>query len=180
MAEQSGIGDAASQAVGQAQEKAGEVVDQARQKADEARQQASSAVRTQVDQRSSQAGEQVRSTANNLRTVGKELRNQGQEGPAKLADQVAERAESLGDYLQSSDADRILADVEEFARKQPWVVMAGGLAVGFIASRFLKASSVNRYGQQTSTRSRAQLRASLQGSGHQPVSGVHENFGEIR
>jgi hypothetical protein len=38
--------------------------------------------------------------------------------------------------------------VEDFARSKPWAVAAGGLALGFAASRFLKASSSRRY-QQT-------------------------------
>jgi hypothetical protein len=77
--------------------------------------------------------------------VGEELRRQGKEGPAKLADQAADRADRLGSYLQDSDADRILRDVEDFGRRQPWAVVAGGLALGFLASRFLKASSRDRY-----------------------------------
>ena len=32
-----------------------------------------------------------------------------------------------------------------FGRRQPWAVIAGGLALGFAASRFLKASSSRRY-----------------------------------
>lgn len=171
-----GAGGGEDSVVEQAQEKAGEVAQQARQTAQEAREKASGKLRTQVDERSSQAGAQIHSTAQNLRNVGQELRNQGNEGPAKLADQVADRTERLGDYLQSSDADRILGDVEDFARRQPWAVMAGGLALGFIASRFLKASSINRYGDNTSTRSRSQLRASLGSSA--PSSGSVSGYGD--
>ena len=128
-----------------AKEKAQEVAGQAKEKAGEAKEQASSKLREQVDQRSSQAGEQVTSTAADLKTVGEELRKQGKDTPAKLADQAAERTEKLGSYLSESDADRILGDVEDFARKQPWAVVAGGLVLGFAASRFLKASSSQRY-----------------------------------
>ena len=119
--------------------------DQAKQKAQEGAQQAKRTVRDQVDQRSTQAGERVGSTASDIRTVGEELRRQGKDQPAKLAEQVAQRAESLGDYLQRSDGDTILRDVENFGRRQPWAVIAGGVALGFAASRFLKASSTRRY-----------------------------------
>jgi hypothetical protein len=129
----------------QAKEKAQEVAGQAKEKAQEAAGEAKGRVREQVDQRSTQAGEQVSTTASDLRSVGDELRNQGKETPAKLAEQAAERTERLGSYLTDSDADRILSDVEDFARKQPWAVVAGGLALGFAASRFLKASSSERY-----------------------------------
>src|SRR3954453_19575993 len=129
----------------QAKAKAQEVAGQAQEKAQEAAGQASDRVREQVDQRSTQAGEQVRTHATDLRSVGDSLREQGKEQPAKLADQAADRLERAGGWLTSADADRILGDVEDFARKSPWAVMAGGLALGFAASRMLKASSTERY-----------------------------------
>jgi hypothetical protein len=122
----------------------------AQEKAQEGAQQAKRTVRDQVDQRSTQAGQRVGSTASDIRTVGDELRNQGKEQPAKLADQAAQRVESLGNYLEHSDGDKILRDVEDFGRRQPWAVIAGGLALGFAASRFLKASSSRRYETSTS------------------------------
>jgi hypothetical protein len=35
--------------------------------------------------------------------------------------------------------------VEDFARRNPWAVAAGGLVLGLAASRMLKASSSQRY-----------------------------------
>jgi len=119
--------------------------EQAQEKVQEASGQAKDRVREQVDQRSTQAGQRVASAAHDARTVGEELRRQGKDQPARLADQAADRAERLGTYLKESDADRILRDVEELGRKQPLALVAGGLAVGFVASRFLKASSQRRY-----------------------------------
>jgi ElaB/YqjD/DUF883 family membrane-anchored ribosome-binding protein len=145
-----------------------EGVDQAKEKAQQAAGEAKGRVREQVDQRSTEAGQQVSSTASDLRSVGEQLREQGKETPAKLAEQAAERTERLGSYLTESDADRILGDVEDFARKQPWAVVAGGIALGFAASRFLKASSSQRY-QQRSTRpdpASPRLPAPPTGNGH--------------
>src|SRR3954467_15609180 len=139
-------------ATAQATEKAQEVAVQAKEKAQEAAGQAKGRVREQVDQRSTEAGKQVSSTAGDLRSVGEELRKQGKDTPARLAEQAADRTERLGGYLIESDADRILAAVEDFARKQPWAVVAGGLVLGFAASRVLKSSSGRRY-QQNSTSS---------------------------
>jgi hypothetical protein len=51
--------------------------------------------------------------------------------------------------MKESDADRILGDVEDFARSNPWAVAAGGLALGFAASRVLKASSSRRYEERS-------------------------------
>jgi hypothetical protein len=44
--------------------------------------------------------------------------------------------------------------VEDFGRRQPWAVIAGGLALGFAASRFLKASSSRRYESSSNLPSR--------------------------
>jgi len=137
----------------QAQQKAQEVAGQAQEKAQQATGQAKDRIREQVDQRSTQAGEQVSTTASDIRTVGEQLREQGKEQPAKIAEQAADRAERLGSYLKESDADRILGDLEDFGRRQPLAVAAAGLALGFAASRFLKASSTQRYSATQGARS---------------------------
>jgi hypothetical protein len=131
-----------SSTTGQAKEKAQEAAGQAKQKA-------GSQLRSQLDQRSTDAGHRVGGLASDVRAVGESLREQGKDQPAKLAEQAADRAERLGSYLKESDADRILGDVEDFGRRQPWAVIAGGVAVGLVASRFLKASSIDRYEKRT-------------------------------
>ena len=150
-------------------EKVQEVAGQAREQAQELTGQAKGVVQQQVDSRSTQAGEQVASTAQDLRSVAEQLRNQGKEAPARLADQVADRADRVGGYLKDADGDRILSDIEDFARRQPWAVVAGGVALGFLASRFLKASSTQRYESRslrghTSIRSREELGSELGGA----------------
>lgn len=129
----------------QAQEKAQQVAGQAQEKVGQAAGQAKSTMRQQVDQRSTQMGEQVSSQASDVRTVAQQLREQGKEGPAKVAEQAADRAEKVGNYLTESDGARILHDIEDFGRSKPWAVALGGLALGFAASRVLKASSSERY-----------------------------------
>ena len=99
----------------------------------------------QVDQRSTQAGERIAGTASDVRSVAEQLRSQGKDAPANLAEQVASQADRVGDYLKGASGDRILRDVEDFARRQPMLVAASALALGFAASRFLKASSGRRY-----------------------------------
>jgi hypothetical protein len=102
-------------------------------------------LRDQVDQRSTQASGQIQSAAQDVRGVAEQLRGQGKDTPARVAEQVADRAESFGSYLRDADGERLLGDAEAFARRQPWLVAAGGLALGFAASRLLKASSTRRY-----------------------------------
>ena len=118
---------------------------QAKDKAQQAAGQARRGLRDQVDTRSTDAGHRVSGVAQDVREVADQLRGQGKDQPARLAEQAAQRADSLGDYLKRSDGDTILRDVEDFGRSQPWALVAGGLALGFAASRFLKASSSERY-----------------------------------
>jgi len=126
--------------INQAQDKAREAVGQARGRMSE-----------EADRRSTQAGEQVSSTAGDARSMAEQLRQQGKDTPARYVEQAADRAERLGGYLQQNDGDRILRDVEDLARRNPWAVAAGGLALGFAASRMLKASSGERYRSSIST-----------------------------
>lgn len=118
----------------QAQERARALADQAREHA-----------REQVDQRSTDLAQRVNSTAQDFRGVAEHLRSQGKEQPARVAEQAAERAATAAAYLEQADSDRILHDVEALARKRPWAVVAGGAALGLVASRLLKASSRERY-----------------------------------
>ena len=136
----------------QAQEKAQEVAGQAQEKAQQAASDAKSRVSEQVDQRSTEAGRAGRRPRRATSAgVGEELRKQGKDQPAKIAEQVADRAERVGGYLERSDGDAILRDVEDFGRRQPWAVVLGGLAIGVVASRLLKASSEGRYAQSRRT-----------------------------
>jgi ElaB/YqjD/DUF883 family membrane-anchored ribosome-binding protein len=151
---------------------------QAKEQAQQVTQQARSQMRTQVDQRSTQAGEKVAAQASDLRTVADQLRQQGKEQPAKAAEQVAERAERVGSYLQESDADRILGDVEDFGRQRPWAVIAVGMGAGFLASRFLKASSGDRYRSRSGMqREQLPVRAGRPSDVTTPVPVDEDRFG---
>jgi ElaB/YqjD/DUF883 family membrane-anchored ribosome-binding protein len=102
-------------------------------------------LREQINTRSSKAGEQVSSTAEAMRRTGKQLRSEGNDSAAKVIDGLADRSERLGSYLRQADGDQILRDVEDFARRQPWVFVGGSAIVGFLAARCMKASSSSRY-----------------------------------
>ena len=61
---------------------------------------------------------------------------------------MAERSDRLGAYLTRTDGDGLLRDVEDFARRQPWLVVGAGAVAGFLTARFVKASSDARYRQR--------------------------------
>jgi hypothetical protein len=147
MNDATGTGGSAAEAT---QDKIQEVAGQAQEKAGEAAGKAQESIRRQIDERSTEAGERVGGTAGDLRSVGEELRKQGKDGPARLADRAAEQTEKVGSYLRDKSSDDLLHDVEDFGRQRPWAVLAGGVALGTVAARFLKASSRDRYRQRTS------------------------------
>lgn len=137
---------------GAAQEQVAQAAGQVQEKAQEAAGQIQDRLREQIDQRSSQAAEQIKQQGSDLRSVGESLRQQGKEGPARAADRLAGYAEKVGGYLGEKDSYALLSDAEDFGRRQPWAVAAGGLVLGFAASRFLKASSRERYQSHPSRR----------------------------
>jgi hypothetical protein len=123
------------------------VQEQAQHAAAQVSTQVTTQVRQQLADRSTQAGEQLSSLGTALRNSANELRSQGSGTPAQLLAPVADKTEQLGEYLRATGPDQLLHDLEDFGRKQPWVVIVGGVAAGFLASRFLKASSSRRYAQ---------------------------------
>ncbi len=108
-------------------------------------QQAKSRVRDEVNRRSTEVGQQVSSTADALGHVGDQLRSEGNEPTARLAQQASEHADRVGSWLQRSSGEEILYEVEDLGRRQPLAALAAGAALGFVAARFLKASSQQRY-----------------------------------
>ncbi len=144
-------------AVADAKEKGEELVSSAQEqistKAQELGGEAKFQIREQLEQRSTETGEHVQSIGKVLHSSANQLRSEGNDMPAKVVEEVARRTDDLGNYLRSAQADRILDDIERFARRRPWVTAGVGVLAGFVASRFLKASGDRRYeGAQTNGR----------------------------
>ena len=129
----------------QAKERAQQATEQAKDAAQQAGQKAKSRVSDEVDRRSTMAGEQATTIADAIRQASQQLREQGKDSAARPVEQAAQRVESIGGWLREKNGDDILNEVENFGRRQPLAVAAGGLAIGFALSRLLKASSTQRY-----------------------------------
>ena len=113
------------------------VVEQGKQKIQQGAGQAKGAVREQVagqiDQRSNDLGRQLSQVADAFRRTGQDLDSQGGGTPARVVNGVSDRAERVGSYLSESSSDRILHDVEHFGRRNPWLVIGGGMLLGMAA-----------------------------------------------
>lgn len=126
----------------------GSMAEQAKGLTEQAKSRASGTVKEQLDTRSTQAGEQMQKVAGAMRQSSNQLREQAGENPAKVNDAVAEKVEQLSSYLTNANAEKLLSDLENVARRRPWVVAGAATVLGFTLSRFLKASGRNRYEQQ--------------------------------
>src|SRR5829696_493869 len=125
--------------------------------AGELKQQGRSKLGDALDQRTTQAGQQAHQVAQALRRSSEQLRQNGEAGQAAgVTEGAADRIERAGSYLESASGDELLRDVEDFARRRPWMIAGIGLMAGLAASRFLKASSEGRYasGEQSRYTSR--------------------------
>jgi hypothetical protein len=126
------------------------VKERAQGAAEQAKAETRTKLREQIDTRTTEAGEQIGSTAQAIRRASQQLREEGNDRAAEMIDAVADRAQRLGSYLTRADGDALLRDVEDFARRQPWLVAGAGAVAGFLSSRFLKASADSRYQERSS------------------------------
>jgi hypothetical protein len=151
--EQSTAGGGAAQAASALAERAQQATGAVQDRAQQAAQTMQERVRDEVDRRTTTAGDQITTLASSVRRTTSELRANGQESQAQMVERAADQAERVGGYLRDLDADRLLADVEDLGRRQPMLLAGGGLVLGLLAARFLKASSSGRYqaGQRRSS-----------------------------
>lgn len=92
--------------------------------------------------------DQQRAAASGLGDFAKVLRNaasqlQGEQASSsvgRLATSAADGVERLSEMLRTRDLEGMARDAERFARNQPMVFFGAAVAVGFLATRFLKAS----------------------------------------
>jgi ElaB/YqjD/DUF883 family membrane-anchored ribosome-binding protein len=104
-------------------------------------------LRSQISERSTQVGDQAVTAAKAVRRASEQLRTEGNGRAADAIDALADRGDRFGAYLRRADGDQILRDVEEFARTKPWLMVGGSAVAGFLASRFMKATSRDRFRQ---------------------------------
>jgi hypothetical protein len=76
-----------------------------------------------------------------LRKTARET-GDGQQAPiGRFAESAADGLERLSASLHERDFNRIVGDLESFARRQPALFFGAAVATGFLAMRFLKASN---------------------------------------
>ena len=76
-----------------------------------------------------------------LRRAARDMDSSGQSTVCRLANSAADGLEQVSGSLRNRDVNALVRDVEIFARRQPVAFFGAAMAAGFLAVRFLKASS---------------------------------------
>jgi hypothetical protein len=96
-------------------------------------------------------------------TVG-QLRQKSPGAVTDYAERAVEGLDSVANALRERDMRDLVGQVEDFARRQPVLFIAGSVAIGFALARFLKSSGSGSYGQASDSRGSTGRASGLSGS----------------
>lgn len=135
------VREAVGSVIAPAQQKTGEIISQVQQQAV-----------SRLDQQKDHAAGGLSAVAESLRETGQQLRDKDQGVVAQYASQYTEAAagqvEKVSGYLQGRDVNQLISEVEDFARREPAIFVAGAFLLGLASARFLRvpAASANTSG----------------------------------
>lgn len=87
------------------------------------------------------AAERLGSMAEILRETATQFHGR-QDMVAEMADSAAKQVEKFASTIRDSDVKQLLEEVENLARRKPVMVFGAAMALGFMASRLWKSSSL--------------------------------------
>jgi hypothetical protein len=73
-------------------------------------------------------------------TLAESLAGSGRENLSRAAGALSSRLEKFAVYLEGRSLNDLAHDAQRIAQRNPGLFIAGGLALGFVLSRFFKAS----------------------------------------
>jgi hypothetical protein len=130
-------------AVDTIREQVGPRVDTMRERVGPLAEQVKEQASTVAQQQMSSTAEGLDSAAGAVNAVGERLRENNLGDLSHYTDLAAEQIEKLASWLRTTTPEEIAQDIEDFAKKQPAVFVAGALALGLIGVRFLRSTSQN-------------------------------------
>jgi len=133
-------GGSAQGVADQAKDTAGQVVDQAKDTAGQVADQAKHQATSQLESQKERTVDALVTVGQAIRQTSQHLHEQDQGAVGGYVEQAAERIETLTEYLRTRDVPALMADTQEFARRQPGLFLTSAVALGFIGARFLKSS----------------------------------------
>jgi hypothetical protein len=136
-----GSGSQVGQTAEQAKQQTQQLAQQARLQAGELANRGSEQVKSQLANQMHEASQRLTPVQTALRETGQQLRKQGQGSVGQYADKAADQVERFSGYLRETEVDEILDEARGFARQRPALFLGSAVALGFLATRFLKSSS---------------------------------------
>lgn len=85
------------------------------------------------------AGGEIHAVARAFRTAANELRADNHASTGRWIEMAADRVEQMADGLERQDLSTLMRESRRMARRNAGAFLAGAVAIGFVASRFLKA-----------------------------------------
>lgn len=117
---------------------ASEQVDAAKAKASEAVNEAKTMATTKAEQARDGLAAEGEALADGLRATASDLQDNSLH--ARGLEQVADTVSSAANAVRGTDVDAVISDISGYAQRNPLLFLAGAAALGFAATRFLKAS----------------------------------------
>jgi hypothetical protein len=131
----------AQQAGEQLKQKASEATDQLKNKSSEAIQQVREQAQEFAEGRKNQLLDRLGHCSAASRKAAEQLRADNDSALAGYADTLANQIDRSTEYFRQRDVRGLIADTEDFARRQPELFFGGLFIAGLALSRFLKASA---------------------------------------
>ena len=113
-------------------------------------QQATSAAEQRASSTMTQVGDTLEHLARAVHGASDDIRSE-QPQFAGFGDTAADQVERAAQYLREHDAREVIDGAQDFARRQPAVVVGAGLALGLLVGRALKSANGPARGQYGDT-----------------------------
>ncbi len=106
---------------------------------------ARSAAESLLEEQRQQVAEKVSGIAEALRSAANSLEQPQNRALAGYVGQAADQVESISRTVRERRWNELVADAEDFVRRQPTLFVLGAVATGFLVGRFLWASTGGRH-----------------------------------
>lgn len=125
----------------QAKSEAGQAAEQTKEEARRLSEQAREQIASRAEQQKTQAMERLEGIGTALHETSSTLHDRNEDSVANVIDGAARQAERLADYLRHRSVNDMVAEVEDYARREPEMFLGGAALLGLIGARFFMSSS---------------------------------------